>query len=108
MENNETAFPFVIYIYYTDTVVDISEVIVFVCRFASPLVVKAYTLLLQDFPRNSQHTNHCLVKMLHRIAFECKMPGMLFQARLFRVFQKVMLEPAYKTKYFEVIFGLPI
>ncbi|CAG2111454.1 unnamed protein product [Medioppia subpectinata] len=56
-------------------------------------VVRNYCLLLRSYETNSDETNHCLLKMLHRIAFDCKMHAMLFQASLFRTFQRILSDP---------------
>ncbi|XP_073971907.1 circadian regulator timeout isoform X3 [Rhodnius prolixus] len=67
-------------------------------RFASPKVIAICTSLLQTFDTNTDFTNHCVVKMLHRIAWDCKLPAMLFQASLFCIFQKILSSdnPKYK------------
>ncbi|CAL7943922.1 unnamed protein product [Xylocopa violacea] len=52
-------------------------------------------ILLQQFDKNTDDVNHYVVKMLHRIAWDCKMPGMMFQASMFRVFQRI-LESKYQ------------
>ena len=70
-------------------------------RFCQPQIVKAYITLLADFKNNSQHTNHCIVKMLHRIAFDMGVIGMLFQASLFRIFQRILTDPVCNLKHFE-------
>ena len=44
---------------------------------------------MQNFRGNSGHTNHCIVKMLHRIAWECGQPAMLFHVAVFRAFQAI-------------------
>ncbi|XP_034934838.1 protein timeless homolog isoform X2 [Chelonus insularis] len=62
----------------------------FVRRFANIKVVKAMTTLLQNFNDNSVELNHYILKLLHRIAYDCKMSAMMFQASLFRVFQKIL------------------
>lgn len=62
-------------------------------RFAHCKIVQAYCSLLRRYATNSTLTNHCLVKMLHRIAFDCKMPAMLFQMSLFRTFKLIMEDP---------------
>ncbi|XP_053978576.1 protein timeless homolog isoform X1 [Hylaeus volcanicus] len=62
----------------------------FLYRFANVKVVKAMVILLQQFDKNTDEVNHYVNKMLHRIAWECKMPGMMFQASLFRVFQRIL------------------
>lgn len=78
----------------------------YVARFANANVVRAYTLLLGNFQHNSAETNHALAKMLHRIGFDMGLIGMLFQARLFRVFQKIVNDPAAKTSHFKEIVSL--
>lgn len=47
------------------------------------------TILLRQFDKNTPELNHYVLKMLHRIAVDCKMPAMMYQASIFRVFQKV-------------------
>ncbi|CAK1545835.1 unnamed protein product [Leptosia nina] len=62
----------------------------FLQRFAHPRVVSACVLLLERFEKNTPYTNHCIAKMLHRIAWDCKRPAMMFQANLFLIFQRVL------------------
>lgn len=68
-------------------------------RFANVKVVRALALLLQQFESNTDEVNHYVTKMLHRIAWTCKMPAMIFQASIFRVFQRILesKEPAHKV-----------
>ncbi|XP_053408285.1 protein timeless homolog isoform X2 [Mercenaria mercenaria] len=75
----------------------------FVVKFAKPEILKAYVLLTADFQKNSTHTNHCCIKMLHRVAFDLGYVGMLFQISLFRVFQKIMLTPLAKAQRYKEI-----
>nr|WAM46971.1 protein timeless 2 [Chrysoperla nipponensis] len=70
----------------------------FVNRFARPKVIEACGLALKQFDTNTEYTNHCIVKLLHRIAFDCKMPTMLFQATIFRTFQRILDNPSSKHK----------
>lgn len=68
-------------------------------RFASSNVVKTYILLLKTYQQNGSHTNHCVVKMLHRIAYDLKMEALLFQLSVFCVFNRILNDPvasAYK------------
>ncbi|RZF48532.1 hypothetical protein LSTR_LSTR015432 [Laodelphax striatellus] len=65
----------------------------FVRRFISDKTLQICGILLEKFETNSVHTNHCIVKLLHRIAVDCGMPAMLFQASLFRIFQRAMSSP---------------
>ncbi|XP_014669894.1 PREDICTED: protein timeless homolog [Priapulus caudatus] len=60
--------------------------------FANPTILKPYAELLKYYRTNEPHTNHCLVKMMHRVAFDLKMVPLLFQASMFRVLQAVLKE----------------
>ena len=62
----------------------------FVRRFAHTKVMQAYGQLFQCYSTNSPHTNHCILRMFHRIAWDCKLPAMFFQASLFCIFRKAM------------------
>ncbi|KAK0179064.1 hypothetical protein PV327_007889 [Microctonus hyperodae] len=62
----------------------------FVRRFANVKVVRAMAILLQNFDENSLELNRCILKLLHRIAWDCKMSGMIFQASIFRIFQRIL------------------
>ncbi|XP_070790971.1 protein timeless homolog [Pituophis catenifer annectens] len=66
----------------------------YVKRFASANVVKAYFLLFRNYQQNSPHTNHCVVKMLHRIAYDLKMEALLFQLSVFCLFNRLLSDPA--------------
>ncbi|XP_063149729.1 protein timeless homolog isoform X2 [Candoia aspera] len=66
----------------------------YVKRFASANVVKAYVLLFRNYQQNSPHTNHCVVKMLHRIAYDLKMEALLFQLSAFCLFNRLLSDPA--------------
>ncbi|PIC39531.1 hypothetical protein B9Z55_011187 [Caenorhabditis nigoni] len=61
----------------------------YVSKFANVDVLKWYVFLLNDFSKNSVELNQALVKMLHRIAFDIKLPVKLYQVSLFQIFQKV-------------------
>ncbi|GJQ77730.1 putative tmeless protein [Trypoxylus dichotomus] len=58
-------------------------------RLAHPKIVRACGLALRNFEKNSVTTNHCIIKLLHRIAWDCKMAAMIFQVSIFRSFQKI-------------------
>ncbi|XP_056418349.1 protein timeless homolog [Hyla sarda] len=66
----------------------------YVKRFANANVVKTYVILLKNYQHNSAHTNHCVVKMLHRIAYDLKMEAFLFQLSVFCVFNRILSDPA--------------
>ncbi|XP_037703014.1 protein timeless homolog isoform X2 [Choloepus didactylus] len=63
-------------------------------RFACSTVVRVYVLLLRSYQQNSAHTNHCVVKMLHRLAHDLKMEALLFQLSLFCLFNRLLSDPA--------------
>ncbi|KAI8497219.1 hypothetical protein Bbelb_251680 [Branchiostoma belcheri] len=69
----------------------------YIRRFANPQMLKPYVRLLADYRTNSTHINHCIAKMLHRVAWDCKMEGLLFQISLFRIFQRLLEDPAGST-----------
>ncbi|KAL5009791.1 hypothetical protein ScPMuIL_012096 [Solemya velum] len=75
----------------------------FVVKFTKAEVIKVFVLLLADFQKNSTYTNHCIVKMLHRLAIDLGCVGMMFQASLFRVFQQILLSPLAKTTRYKEI-----
>lgn len=63
-------------------------------RFANAGVVKPYVLLLKDYRQNDAHTNHCIVKMLYRVAYDLKMDTLLYQLSVFHVFSHILEDPA--------------
>lgn len=62
--------------------------------FANATVLRAYLLLLRSYKQNGAHTNHCVVKMLHRLAHDLKMEALLFQLSLFYLFNRLLSDPA--------------
>ncbi|XP_066948216.1 protein timeless homolog [Macrobrachium rosenbergii] len=62
----------------------------FIRRFAHTKVMQAYAQLFQSYSTNSANTNHCILRMFHRIAWDCKLSAMFFQASLFCVFREAM------------------
>nr|QCH40580.1 timeout [Chilo suppressalis] len=73
----------------------------FVSRFCKPEVVSSCASLLEQYEKNLPNTNHCIMKMLHRIAWDCKMPSMMFQASLFLIFQRILDNPMPQFKEIE-------
>lgn len=61
----------------------------FVNRFAIQRVVEPFATLFSNYSKNSKETNFQIIKMFHRIAFDCGLPAILFQAAIFRVFQQI-------------------
>ncbi|KAL7837581.1 hypothetical protein SRHO_G00272920 [Serrasalmus rhombeus] len=66
----------------------------FIKRFANPSIIRPYLLLLRSYASNTPHTNHCIVRMLHRVAVDLKMDALLFQLSVFYLFNKVLTDPA--------------
>ncbi|XP_013190355.1 protein timeless homolog isoform X2 [Amyelois transitella] len=73
----------------------------FVLRFCHPRVVSACVYILERYDKNLPHTNHCAIKMLHRIAWDCQRPSMMFQATLFLIFQRILANPMPMFKELE-------
>uniref|UniRef100_A0A8C7D2R9 Timeless circadian clock n=1 Tax=Oncorhynchus kisutch TaxID=8019 RepID=A0A8C7D2R9_ONCKI len=71
-------------------------------EFANPNVVRPYLLLLRSYSQNSPHTNHCITRMLHRLAVDLKMDALLFQLSVFCLFNKILGDPA-ATAYKELV-----
>lgn len=63
-------------------------------RFANPSIVHPYLLLLKSYSKNTSHTNHCIARMLHRLAVNLKMDALLFQLSVFDLFNKILSDPA--------------
>ena len=61
----------------------------FVQRFAVKSVCSTYAILLANFDKNTDFTNHCIIKMFHRIAFDLKLPGLLYHVSIMRSFQRI-------------------
>uniref|UniRef100_A0A3Q4GX39 Timeless circadian clock n=1 Tax=Neolamprologus brichardi TaxID=32507 RepID=A0A3Q4GX39_NEOBR len=66
----------------------------FIKRFANPGIVHPYLLLLKSYSKNTPHTNHCIARMLHRLAVDLKMDALLFQLSVFHIFNKILNDPA--------------
>ncbi|KAJ8412126.1 hypothetical protein AAFF_G00143930 [Aldrovandia affinis] len=66
----------------------------YIKRFANPNIVRPYLLLLKTYSQNTVHTNHCITRMLHRLAVDLKMEALLFQLSVFCVFNKILGDPA--------------
>ncbi|CAL8401457.1 unnamed protein product [Arctogadus glacialis] len=66
----------------------------FIKRFAQPAIVRPYVLLLKTYSTNSPHTNHCVARMLHRLAVDLKMDALLYQLSVFGAFNRILSDPA--------------
>lgn len=66
----------------------------FIKRLANPSIVRPYLLLLKSYSKNTPHTNHCIARMLHRLAVDLKMDALLFQLSVFHIFNKILNDPA--------------
>ena len=60
-----------------------------VLRFANKNVCQAFGRAFKEYRTNPDFLNHCIIKMFHRISWDCKLPGLLYQVSILRVFQKV-------------------
>ncbi|XP_060645851.1 protein timeless homolog [Drosophila nasuta] len=61
----------------------------FARRLLHPKIVRACTLVLTDWTQIPTKALKAAVTILHRIAYGLSCPGMLYQAKLFRIFQQV-------------------
>jgi len=75
----------------------------YVKKFADANIIRSYATLLRSYETNGQHLNHCIVKMLHRVAYQLKMYGYLFQATIFRIFQQIHKTSQYDQSYREIV-----
>ncbi|KAK3512612.1 hypothetical protein QTP70_018623 [Hemibagrus guttatus] len=66
----------------------------FIKRFANPNIVQPYLVLLRSYSTNTPHTNHCIARMLYRVAVDLKMDALLFQLSVFHLFNKIFTDPA--------------
>ncbi|KAL6111612.1 timeless [Pungitius sinensis] len=66
----------------------------FIKRFSNPGIVRPYLLLLKSYSKNTPHTNHCIARMLHRLAVDLKMDAQIFQLSVFNLFNKILSDPA--------------
>ncbi|KAI7789810.1 protein timeless-like protein, partial [Triplophysa rosa] len=66
----------------------------FIKRFANPNVVRPYFILLRSYSQNSAPTNHCIIRMLHRLAVDLNMEALFYQLSVFCVFNKILEDPA--------------
>lgn len=63
-------------------------------RFANSNIVRPYLVLLRTYNTNTPHTNHCIARMLHRVAVDLKMDALLYQLSVFHLFNKILTDPA--------------
>ncbi|XP_075147569.1 circadian regulator timeout [Haematobia irritans] len=62
----------------------------FAKRLLNPKIVRACVVVLSDWEKIPTKSLKAAVTILHRIAYGCSCPAMLYQANLFRIFQEVM------------------
>ncbi|XP_073819591.1 uncharacterized protein [Musca autumnalis] len=62
----------------------------FAKRLLNPKIVRACVVVLTDWEKIPTKSLKAAVTILHRIAYGCSCPAMLYQAKLFRIFQEVM------------------
>ena len=73
----------------------------FLKTLGSPVIIQPYCYLLSHYKSNNSSTNHAVMKMLHRVAVDLKLPEMLFQLSLLITFRAVLNEASTK-KYKEI------
>lgn len=71
-------------------------------RFATSRIVRAYLLLLKNYEHNSVSLNHCIVKMLYRIAHDCELMPLLLQLSSISIFCNILNDPAAHSKHMTV------
>ncbi|QQP56772.1 Protein timeless -like protein, partial [Caligus rogercresseyi] len=64
----------------------------FMRDFVNKRVCVPYSVMFANFKSNSAYTNHCVLKMFHRIAFDHKLAAMLFHISIFDTFRHVFKE----------------
>ncbi|KAJ8036132.1 Protein timeless-like [Holothuria leucospilota] len=76
---------------------------VFVNQFSHSDILRNYVHLLESFRTNTPYINHCIIKMLHRVAVDCQKAPKLFQISLFYIFHQVLNDPIAKTSQYKEI-----
>uniref|UniRef100_A0A672QV05 Timeless C-terminal domain-containing protein n=1 Tax=Sinocyclocheilus grahami TaxID=75366 RepID=A0A672QV05_SINGR len=61
--------------------------------YLNPNVARPYIILLRSYSQNSVHTNHCITRMLHRLAVDLKMEALLYQLSIFSLFNNILGDP---------------
>ncbi|XP_054728280.1 protein timeless homolog [Anastrepha obliqua] len=62
----------------------------FAKRLLNPKIIRACAVVLTDWDQITTKSLKAAVTILHRIAVGCSCPAMLYQAKLFRIFQRVL------------------
>ena len=62
----------------------------YLLKFCHHKVIQTLSFLLSHYNSNSDFTNHALVKLLHRVCYQCKKLPLLYQISLFSVFQQIL------------------
>ena len=70
-------------------------------KFCHQKIIAAFSFLLSQYSINTDFTNHALVKMLHRICYQCKKFPLLYQLSIFSVFQFI-LDESNASRYKEL------
>ncbi|KAI0982790.1 hypothetical protein GJ496_009283 [Pomphorhynchus laevis] len=77
------------------------DVNMFVMRFSQPKILQLYFSVLYDFKTNPAKINKAILKLLSRIAFDCKYPSFMFHLPFFRIAQKLLNDPVSNTTNFK-------
>ena len=85
---------------YKEQVFNFNE---FMKSFANQKILQPYCLAFQKYEKNSQHVNNCIIKIFHRLAFDCQMYCMLFQLSFFRTMQHIFNNHFTNEFYSELV-----
>ncbi|TMS39159.1 hypothetical protein L596_005729 [Steinernema carpocapsae] len=55
----------------------------YVIKFGRPEILRWYSLLFADYDKNPSEVNKCILKMMHRIAFDFSEPSRLYHVSVF-------------------------
>uniref|UniRef100_A0A1I7ZZT5 TIMELESS domain-containing protein n=1 Tax=Steinernema glaseri TaxID=37863 RepID=A0A1I7ZZT5_9BILA len=64
----------------------------YVLRFARPETLRWIALLFAEYDRNPEDVNKCVLKLMHRIAFDFSQPSRLYHVSIFQTLLKIKNE----------------
>ena len=71
---------------------------VYFSRLTATKVIQNLCYLLSFHATNADHTNHCLAKIIFRIAFKLKLAPLFYQISVFNTFQEILSSPSSRYK----------
>jgi timeless len=75
----------------------------FVKTYATPKIIFPFCLSLKNYEYNAMRINSYIIKMFHRLAFDCLMYAQFFQLSILRTFQQIMNKHSDNDCYTELI-----